>query len=197
MKKILAIMGSPRKSKNTNKALEYLLNGVDKDEFELKKIYLKDLDIKYCTGCNYCSIEPGCIQKDDMQSIYKDIDTSDVIILAAPVYFNSVNGLVKNMIDRCQVYWALKYSLGQDYKRGENRIGVFLSVGGAPYTHDQFLGTLPVVDLFFKAINAEYKGNYFISNTDNIPVSQRKDLEMELNSIGESIYSLKRFTIQK
>lgn len=197
MKKVLAIMGSPRKNKNTDKALDYLLEGISKNDVEINKIYLGDLDIKHCTGCDYCSLKPGCVKKDDMQEIYKHIDSSDVIILGAPVYFNSVNGMVKNLIDRCQMYWSLKYSLGGNYKRGEDRIGLFLSVGGAPYSHDQFLGTLPVMDYFFKAINAEYKGNYFISKTDTLPVSERDDVRKELIHIGENLFDLEHFIIQK
>lgn len=197
MKSVLAIMGSPRKKMNTNQALDYILNGINDREYEVKKIFLRDLDIKYCTGCNYCSRKAGCIQKDDMQSVYRLIDDADIIIFAAPLYFNSLNGLSKNVIDRCQKYWGLKYSLGEDYKREENRKGIFLSTGGSPWVYDQFLGTKPVLELFFKSINVEYLGNCFISNTDTIPVFERQDIEKELTTIGEDISNLEHFTIHK
>lgn len=195
--KVLALMGSPRKSKNTNLALDYLLDGIDENDYIVEKINLTDLEIGYCTGCDYCGHKDGCVQKDDMNKIYDKFDSSDIIILAAPLYFNSVNGLVKNMIDRCQRYWSLKYSLGQDYKRHEDRRGVFISVGGAPYTHDQFHGTLPVMDYFFKAINAKYIGSYFISNTDVTPINKREDIKAELCTIGKDIMNMDEFNIHR
>jgi multimeric flavodoxin WrbA len=178
MKKVLAIMGSPRENKNT-------------------KISLKDIDIKSCTGCDYCGHVVACVQKDDMKEIYEKFDNSDIIILSAPLYFNAVNGLTKNMIDRCQKYWSLKYSHGQDYKRNEDRIGVFISVGGAPYTHDQFHANIPIMDFFFKSINADYKLNYFISNTDKNPVKERQIVNKELAQLGNKILNLDYLTIQR
>lgn len=171
--RVLALMGSPRKNKNTNEALEYLLKGMDNEDFIISKMNLGDMDIGYCTGCDYCGHREGCLQKDHMNKIYDAFDNNHIIILAAPLYFNSVNGLTKNVIDRCQKYWSLKYSHGQNYKRNEDRRGIFISVGGAPYSHDQFQGTIPVIDFFFKAINAKHIGNYFISNTDKISVKNR------------------------
>ena len=135
MKKVLAIMGSPRKGKNTNSALDFFLEGLDQGQFSLDKVYLMDLSIGHCTGCDYCGSTGICIIKDDMQSLYDKIDQSDLVILAAPLYFNSINGLSKNMIDRCQKYWSQKYSLGQSYKRGEDRLGVF--IGGARVAGNQ------------------------------------------------------------
>lgn len=197
MKKALIIMGSPRKSKNTNDILDFFIDGLDEDKFEIEKIYLRDLNISNCTGCDYCGHKGNCTVQDDMNVLYEKFDNSDLIVLGAPLYFNSVNGLTKNMIDRCQRYWSMKYSLGQNYKRGEDRTGLFLAVGGAPYSHDQFNGTIPVMDFFFKAINAEYKGNYFVSNTDLVAIKNRSDIKEELRSIGENILELGNFYIHK
>lgn len=196
-KRVLALMGSPRKNKNTNTILDYILAGMDNDDFIITKINLGDLNIGYCTGCDYCGHKANCVQKDDMDKLYNAFDNNDLIILSAPLYFNSVNGLTKNMIDRCQKYWSLKYSLGQDYKRYEDRRGIFISVGGAPFTHDQFQGTLPVIDFFFKAINAKYIGSYFVSNTDKISINNRDDIKNELYNIGKNIINVDEFYIHK
>lgn len=197
MKNILAIMGSPRKGKNTNAMLEHLLGGIDKERFNVEKVNLRDLNVGFCTGCDYCGGTGNCILKDDMVQLYEKVDQSDIIILAAPLYFNSVNGLTKNMIDRCQKYWSLKYSLGQNYKRGEDRVGIFLCAGGAPYSHSQFDGTLPVLDFFFKAINVDHRGNYFVANTDQRPIKERAEIGEELRKIGQNVEHLDYFHIQR
>lgn len=197
MKKILALMGSPRRNKNTDSILNCFLDGIDKTNYKIDKLILKDLDVHYCTGCDHCGRTSECIYNDDMQMIYENIDNSDIIIFAAPIYFNSINSLSKNLVDRCQKYWSIKYTLGQDYKRNEKRKGIFLSVGGAPYSHNQFDGAIAVMDFFFKAINADYLYNYFVSNTDKLEVSQRTDVREELHSIGNQIGHIENFRIHK
>lgn len=196
-KKILAIMGSPRKNKHTNTALNILLEKVDRDLFDIKQINLRDLEIGHCIGCENCGRTGQCVKKDDMDLVYSEFDNSDIIILAAPIYFNSVNSLTKTMIDRCQKYWSQKYILGQNYKRNEDRKGILLSVGGAPFTHDQFTGAIPVADYFFRSINAEYIGNYFVSNTDKININEKESIVNDLYEIGRSIENLLGFNIQK
>jgi len=193
MKKVLALMGSPRKNKNTDTLLNYLLDGVLEVELDVKKIYIGDKKILSCTGCGYCERKGECVLKDDMEEIYEEFDNRDIFILSTPLYFNSLNAKTKAVIDRCQKYWSIKYALGQPYRNTEDRIGIFLSVGGAPYRHDQFNGAIPVIDLFFKAINANYLGNYFVSDTDTLSVSERKDIKEELFEIGKNITNIKDF----
>lgn len=197
MKKVLALMGSPRKGKNTDKALEYLLDGIRENNYEINKIYLRDKNINPCTACDYCGTVEGCANKDDMDLIYEGFDNSDIIILAAPIYFNSVNSLTKIMIDRCQKYWSLKYSIGKQYRKTEDRVGMFLATGGAPFTFDQFNGAVPVMDYFFRSINAEYRGNYFVSNTDGEITEKRLDIKEELFEIGKNIWNIKDFYLQR
>ncbi len=197
MKRVLALMGSPRKGKNSDVHLDCLLDGMREDELEINKIYLRDKKINHCTGCDYCGKAGACVSGDDMDEVYDEIDKSDVIIVSAPVYFNSVNGMTKNMIDRCQKYWSLKYSLNEKYKNTEDRIGIFLSTGGAPLTIDQFRGSIYVMEYFFKSINATYKGNYFVSDTDKSPVEDRLDVKSELNEIGKNILNIKDFYLHR
>ncbi|WP_026894030.1 flavodoxin family protein [Clostridiisalibacter paucivorans] len=176
MKKVLAIMGSPRTMKNTDYLLDYVLSIMESNHINIKKVNLKDLKISPCTACGYCETKGSCIIEDDMISLYDDFNNSDVIIVASPLYFNSVSSLTKIMIDRCQVFWSSKYILKESsIDRSKSRIGMFISVGGAPYRKDQFLGSTMVMDLFFKAINTDYKYNFLLSNTDKIWVGKRQE----------------------
>lgn len=197
MKKVLAVMGSPRKNKNTETLLNFLLEGIEELDYEITKVHLKDLEVKACTGCDHCGQTAGCVFNDGMEVLYDGFDNSDIVIFAAPIYFNSINGMAKNIVDRCQRYWSLKYVLGQNYKRGEDRKGIFLSVGGAPYTHNQFIGTTPIMDFFFRAINAAYVGNYLVSNTDNISIKDKPSIREELNEIGRNIDTVESFYLQR
>lgn len=196
MKKVVALMGSPRKTKNTNVALDFVLNNMGQ-EYKINKIYLKDLIINPCTGCDYCGHKEDCIIDDDMNILYEGFDNADIVILAAPLYFNSFNGLTKNVIDRCQKYWSLKYSHGKDYKRDVDRKGICICVGGAPFDFNQFVGINPVTDFFFKSLNVEHMGNYFISNTDRELVETRQIVKNELESIGKDFKTLEKFHIQR
>lgn len=195
--KYLAIMGSFRKNKNSDQALDAFLEGVEKNGHEIKKLYLKDMNIKNCTGCDNCSRTGYCIFKDDMNIIYDLLDEVDVVVVSAPIYFNSVNALTKTMIDRCQRYWGIKYGYGREKIEIPKKIGMFIGVGGANYTYDQFLAGQLVIDMFFKSINAEFRGNYLISETDDGEVSSRENIVNELREIGKNFENLKKFTIQK
>lgn len=197
MKKTLALMGSDRKNKNTNKALDLVLDSMDKEEYKIIKLNLADLNINPCANCGYCGRKEDCMIKDDMHIIYDYFDNSDVVIVAAPLYFNSVNGLTKNMIDRCQRYWSLKYVLGKKYKNTEDRRGMFISPAGAPFSMEHFVGVQPVLNHFFNAINVKHIGNYFISNTDKEPVESREDIKKELAQIGQNFSTIKKFQIHR
>ncbi|SCG83187.1 Iron-sulfur flavoprotein Isf [Proteiniborus sp. DW1] len=177
MKKVLAIMGSPRKNMNTDRLLDRVIEGLKTNNIELKKIYLKDLEFSSCISCGNCERTGGCFMNDDMKNIYEDFNNSDIIIISSPLYFNTVSSLTKMMIDRCQVYWSSKYILkNPSIDVTKKRIGMFICVGGAPKREGHFDACIPVMDLFFKAINTEYRENIFASHTDETPVWERKEL---------------------
>ena len=100
-KKILAIQGSFRKNGKTTTMLRYAEKLAKEQGHEVTYINLHEKNIAYCKGCKQCTKPRECIFKnDDMPEITKLIKEADVIILAAPVYWGNVPGIVKNMMDR-------------------------------------------------------------------------------------------------
>lgn len=188
MKKVLAIMGSPRKNKNTDLLLDQVIKGISIHKPQIDKIYLRDLNISPCISCGYCEKTGECSIKDDMQELYKKFDDSDVIIIASPLYFNTVSSLVKIMIDRCQVFWANKYIIrNPSIYTKKKRKGLFICTAGSPYRENQFDACVPVMDLFFKAINTSYTDNIFVSNTDKVFINKREDVLNKSYEIGRNL----------
>ena len=98
--KILLIVGSPRKA-NAYRLGKAMCGLLDKKNVETELIFLKDLDIEYCSGCNdYCSASGECCVEDDMQMLYHKLKEADAIIIGTPTYFWNVSGLLKTFIDR-------------------------------------------------------------------------------------------------
>ena len=105
-KKIVLISASPRKGGNSDLLCDEFMQGAKNAGHKAEKIRLSDRHINYCTGCCACISKPGaCVQKDDMNDIFKKILDADVLVLATPVYFHSMNAQMKTFVDRtCPIY---------------------------------------------------------------------------------------------
>lgn len=101
MKKVLGIMGSPRKKGNTHLLVARILKGAHDEGAETGILFLDDQKIRECDGCHVCWKGKPCAKNDDMNAIYEKIAESDVIVFGTPVYWYGPTALMKGFIDRC------------------------------------------------------------------------------------------------
>jgi multimeric flavodoxin WrbA len=107
--KIIGISGSPRKG-NTEWMLNTFMEAAVKNGAEAQTILLRKMDVRLCLGCLTCN-EGGrerkgiCKIKDDMTGIYPKLIAADAFVLATPVYFEMLSGLLKNFLDRTCPIW--------------------------------------------------------------------------------------------
>lgn len=66
---------------------------------QVEKLCLSDYKINYCTGCGLCSeFGKPCPQTDDMAMILEKMIAADVLVMATPVYFYTMNAQMKTLI---------------------------------------------------------------------------------------------------
>ena len=103
--KILLINGSPKgKKSNTYKLANAFIEGLKEEqkELEVEEIYVNKLELNSCLGCFSCwNKTPGqCVIKDDMPGVIEKLLWADITIWSFPLYYFSVPGKLKTMIDR-------------------------------------------------------------------------------------------------
>jgi len=98
--KVLGIVCSPRKGGNTEILVQEALAGARDSGAKTELLTVRDKNIKPCDGCLACEKTGVCHIKDDMQPIYEKMLNADGIILGTPVYFWSMSGQAKVLIDR-------------------------------------------------------------------------------------------------
>ena len=103
--KIIAFNGSPRKKWNTATLLEKALEGAASRGAETELIHLYDLNFKGCISCFACKTRDGrsygrCAVKDDLASVFEQVEAADGLILGSPVYMGTVTGEMKSFIER-------------------------------------------------------------------------------------------------
>ena len=129
---VLGIACSPRRNGNTTSLLIEAMKTAQHEGQRTELVYLSDLNITPCQGCNACSAKGICIIIDDILKLQEKLIQADRFIIAAPIFFMGVNGQTKIMIDRMQTFWARKYLHHQSLIKpsGPERIGLFLSAAG-------------------------------------------------------------------
>ena len=100
-KKVLIISASPRKGGNSDLLCDQFSKGAKEAGHDVEKILLRDHKINYCLGCGVCNSTHNCVQKDDMKGLLNKMVNADIIVLATPVYFYTMDGQLKTFIDRC------------------------------------------------------------------------------------------------
>ena len=168
--KTLVIMGAARKNGHTRQMVDLFLEHLD-GEKEIVDAYRTE-------------VQP-CVIKDGMQDIYQKLEEADNIVLASPMYFHSITGRMKTLIDRFQVYWA--GHVRQDMPEKMLRRGAILMVGGAPSFENQFLGGEIVLKNLLNDLSAECLGQVCLPNSDRDSLETRKDIADQVIALAEAM----------
>lgn len=100
-KNVLIISASPRKGGNSDTLCDQFILGAEEAGNQAEKIFLGDKVINYCKACDTCLDNDGkCIQDDDMAEVIDKMIAVDVMVMATPVYFYTMNAQMKTVIDR-------------------------------------------------------------------------------------------------
>lgn len=106
---VLLINGSPKgKNSNSLKLAYSFIEGLKSEyanngkEISIEELHVASMNIDACKGCFTCwKKTPGiCCIKDDMQTVIGKQLEADIILWSFPLYYFSVPGILKNLIDR-------------------------------------------------------------------------------------------------
>lgn len=105
-KKVLILSGSPRKGGNSDLLCDEFMKGAVSAGHEVEKIRVREKKVACCIACYACRNTGKCAIKDDMAEIMQKMIDCDVMVLASPVYFYSIDAQLKAVIDRSVCRWT-------------------------------------------------------------------------------------------
>ena len=142
MKNILVISSSLRNGSNSEKlALEFVRGANTNNSVEY--ISLKGKNIKYCIGCLFCQKTGKCVLKDDVKEIIKLVRKADVLVFATPVYYYSMSGIMKTLLDRLNPLYNSEYNFKE----------VYLILTSADNNYDTFASPISDFNNWIKCFN--------------------------------------------
>ena len=154
--RVVCIAGSPRRHGNSERLLDALIVGVKAAGGEATKLVAKDAGVNVCLGCNACSKDGRCIQRDGMDEVFATLDSADAIVVASPVFFATVPAVLKTLLDRCQPYWVRRYIL-KEPRPAAKRPGAILLVGGGGDPYGTGCALNPIKSVFaVLSVSAEH-----------------------------------------
>lgn len=106
MKKVLILSGSPRRGGNSDILCDAFAKGATEVGHEVEKIRVAEKQIGYCRACYACRETGVCAIRDDMAELLQKMIDADVLVLASPVYFYSIDAQLKAVIDRTVARWT-------------------------------------------------------------------------------------------
>lgn len=130
MKKVLILSASPRKGGNSDILCHRFMEGAEVAGNQAELISLYDKKIGFCRACYACFQTGKCVLRDDMQEILDKMQSADVLVIATPTYFLTMNGMLKTTIDRFLPKWkdlgghdVYLIITGHDRKQGLELVG--------------------------------------------------------------------------
>lgn len=114
-KKVLILSTSPRIDSNSEILANTFLKGARSTGNEVEFIRVSPLKIQYCQGCLKCQEEGICVINDHMSEINEKIKNANVIVFATPIYFYSMSGQMKTLLDRTNPLFNTDYRFTDIY----------------------------------------------------------------------------------
>lgn len=175
--------GSPRQRGNTAVLINWLERSLQKNRWEVSTYNLYQLTFKGCSHCDACKkivTAPGCILHDDFNPILANIQHTDLLVLASPVYCWTVSGCLSAALDRFYAFFKYRGDNITSLIKGKKIIGILTSGG------DHFDGMDLCISMLKQLCahgNAEYTKTIAATNCTNPKkLLKRSELQKEISA---------------
>ncbi|MGN0594062.1 MAG: flavodoxin family protein [Hominimerdicola sp.] len=172
--KTLIINGSPRKNGDTVSMINLF-----KDNFQ-GEVIIWDCcfrKVSHCVDCRYCRKNKGCRISDEWNELFDYIIESDNIVIASPVYFSQLTGMILSTLSRLQCIYCAEHFQNIELIPKKKKGGIILAGGGdgscepAERTAKILLHMMNCGEIY-PAVKA--------LNTNNVPAAEEKGVLEQL-----------------
>lgn len=100
--KVLLVNGSPNKEGNTYHACDVVAKRLEEKGIEAEIFNLAGTQYNSCIACGSCyrTQDNTCILKDGLDDLIQKFIEADGIVLASPIHYADISGLMKSAMDR-------------------------------------------------------------------------------------------------
>jgi multimeric flavodoxin WrbA len=130
---VTMILGSRNSEGQTARAAHALAEGLTAAGGECTEFFLPRLKIERCRQCQdngwgICRTEGQCVIDDDFASLVAEIERSDAVVFATPVYFGDLSESMRAFLDRLRR--TSFHKEGKTKMNGKPAIGICVAGGG-------------------------------------------------------------------
>ena len=179
--KTLIINGSPKKHGDTDALVREFCKHL---RGEVMVVSIED-GIAPCCDCRVCWTHAGCAVQDKMQAVYPFLQTCDTIVLASPIWFSSLSGVLLNICSRIQTLWAAGYFRKEDLCMRPKE-GVIIMVGAQEGT--EVIPTQNALTIM-RYMNVRREGVEMIYSldTNNVPAHEDESALARCRAVAEGL----------
>lgn len=185
-KKVLVILGSPRKKGNSAALAEQISKGAKSAGAEVETVFLQGLTLHPCKACDICQQtgSKGCAIKDDMQQIYPKLISAYAWVIASPVYWFTMSAQTKIFMDRSYALsaYAKHPFLGK-------RIAIAMSYGDADPVKSGCVNALRTFQDAYRYTGSKIVGMVYGTANRAGEIKSNKKLMDEAEELGKRLVS--------
>jgi multimeric flavodoxin WrbA len=183
-KKVLILKSSARQNGNSATLANQIQAGAQETGAEVESLNLHGMDIQPCKGCFQCyQNDTGCVIDDDMRALVPKILQADALVLAGPIYWYNICGLLKMCLDR---FIAFSTDRGGYELRGK-QIGIALSYGAGDEYSSGANNAIKSFESMFNYIGADLVGIVHGSGSNPGQIANNKILMEQAFKLGQKL----------
>lgn len=181
--KTLIFNGSPRKHGDTRAMIDLLMEHLGG---EVLVVDAYEASIRPCVDCRWCFQNSGCAISDDMTQVFQAIEECDHVILASPIYFGEITGVLLALLSRLQTYFSARYLRKED-PVPKKKTGAILLTAGSFGPREKAESTAAM--LLDQMGCREYETIY-VDHTDEKTAISRPEVCQQVKNLAERLKEL-------
>ncbi|NIS61976.1 MAG: flavodoxin family protein [Proteobacteria bacterium] len=187
-KKILLVMGSPRKEGNSSTRAKQVAAGAKASGAEVESFCRHALNIQPCTACDACREETDkdCVIDDDMQTLYPKLQRADAVVIAWPICWFTISAQMKLFTDR----WYAFGGPQEEYAAlAGRRIGIVLTYGDLDPFVSGAANALRTFQDAFNYVGAEIVGMIYGTASEAGEILNNRNIVERAYALGKPLAS--------